>query len=39
MNDIYDNYWNPLQNFFLPCQKLLQKNRIGAKIVKKGLVA
>lgn len=35
MNDIYDNYWNPLQNYFLPCQKLREKIRVGAKIVKK----
>jgi len=35
MNDIYDNYWNPLQNYFLPCQKLKEKTRVGAKIVKK----
>ena len=35
MNDIYQNYWNPLHNFFLPSQKLLEKIRVGAKIVKK----
>lgn len=35
MNDIYQNYWNPLHNFFLPSQKLLEKVRVGAKIVKK----
>jgi hypothetical protein len=35
MNDIYENYWNPLHNFFLPSQKLLEKVRVGAKIVKK----
>jgi len=35
MNDIYDNYWNPLQNYFLPCQKLIEKIRVGAKIKKK----
>lgn len=34
MNDIYKNYWNPLQNFFLPTFKLKNKTRIGAKIKK-----
>lgn len=34
MNDIYVNYWNPLQNFFLPTFKLKEKIRIGAKIKK-----
>lgn len=35
MNDIYKNYWNPLQNFFLPTFKLKEKVRVGARIVKK----
>lgn len=35
MNDIYTNYWDPLQNFFLPTFKLKEKIRIGAKIQKK----
>ena len=35
MNDIYKNYWNPLQNFFVPTMKLVEKQRIGAKIKKK----
>jgi hypothetical protein len=35
MNEIYKNYWNPLQNFFLPTFKLKEKVRIGARIVKK----
>ena len=35
MNEIYDDYWNPLHNYFLPSQKLVQKTRVGAKIVKK----
>jgi hypothetical protein len=34
MNDIYKNYWNPLQNFFLPTFKLKEKIRIGARIKK-----
>lgn len=32
MNEIYENYWNPLQNYFLPTIKLIKKERIGAKI-------
>ena len=35
MNEIYKDYWNPLQNFFLPTFKLKEKIRIGAKIKKK----
>ena len=35
MNEIYREYWNPLHNFFLPSQKLIEKNRVGSKIVKK----
>lgn len=35
MNDIYENYWNPLHNFFLPSMKLREKSRDGAKIKKK----
>ena len=35
MNDIYKNYWNPLQNYFLPTFKLKEKIRVGAKIKKK----
>jgi hypothetical protein len=35
MNEIYENYWNPLHNFFLPSQKLVEKVRVGARIVKK----
>jgi len=35
MNEIYKNYWNPLQNFFLPTFKLKEKIRLGAKIIKK----
>lgn len=34
MNDIYENYWNPLQNFFIPTMKLQEKKRFGAKIKK-----
>jgi hypothetical protein len=35
MNEIYRDYWNPLQNFFIPTFKLESKTRIGARIVKK----
>jgi hypothetical protein len=35
MNEIYRDYWNPLQNFFIPTFKLESKIRIGARIVKK----
>jgi hypothetical protein len=34
MNEIYSEYWNPLQNFFIPSTKLLRKTRIGARIKK-----
>jgi len=34
MNEIYENYWNPLQNFFLPTMKLTFKERQGAKVKK-----
>lgn len=34
MNEIYSEYWNPLQNFFIPSTKLLEKTRIGARIKK-----
>lgn len=34
-NEIYQIYWNPLQNFFTPSMKLVSKERVGAKIVKK----
>jgi hypothetical protein len=35
MNDIYGNYWNPLQNYFLPTYKLKEKIRVGGMIRKK----
>lgn len=34
MNEIYVDYWCPLQNFFIPSMKLLRKTRIGARIKK-----
>lgn len=35
MNEIYTQYWNPLQNYFLPTFKLKEKIRIGSKTIKK----
>ncbi len=35
MNEIYQDYWNPLHNFFLPQMQLIEKERIGSKIKKK----
>ena len=34
MNEIYSEYWNPLQNYFIPSTKLLRKTRVGARIKK-----
>lgn len=34
INDIYQNYWLPLWNFFTPVMKLKSKTRIGGRIVK-----
>lgn len=34
MDDIYKNYWNPLQNYFIPVFKLYSKERIGGKVKK-----
>lgn len=34
MNEIYTECWNPLQNFFMPTQKLLRKTRLGSRIKK-----
>ncbi|MBI2518975.1 MAG: hypothetical protein HYV97_01100 [Bdellovibrio sp.] len=38
MNEIYRTFWNPLQNYFIPCLKIKAKHRIGGKI-KKNYVA
>ncbi len=35
MNEIYQAYWNPLQNFFTPVLKLSSKERIGGRVKKK----
>jgi len=34
MNDIYQNFWNPYNNFFCPALKLKEKIRIGGRIKK-----
>lgn len=35
MNEIYKEYWNPLQNFFIPSMKCIEKTRLGARMKKK----
>ncbi len=35
LNDLYKNEFNLLNNFFLPSVKLIAKERIGSKIIKK----
>jgi hypothetical protein len=35
MNHIYSEIWNPMNNYFLPSQKLIEKTRVGSKIVKR----
>jgi hypothetical protein len=35
LNDLYTSQWRLLLNFFLPSTKLLKKERVGSKIVKK----
>ncbi len=35
INDLYTKYWNPLNNFFSPSMKLISKERINSKYVKK----
>lgn len=35
MNGIYRNEWRDLQNLFLPQQKLISKERLGARIIRK----
>jgi len=34
INEIYQVYFNPLKNFFIPTQKLIKKERIGSKVKK-----
>lgn len=35
MNEVYEQYANPLQNFFIPSVRLAEKTRIGGRIQKK----
>jgi len=35
MNDLYENEWTYLFNFFLPSMKLVSKQRVGSQIIKK----
>ena len=35
MNDLYENQWTYLFNFFLPSMKLTSKQRVGSQIIKK----
>lgn len=35
LNEIYRNLWCPFLNFFMPTFKLLRKERLGSRIVKK----
>ena len=35
MNEIYELYWNPFNNFFIPSAKLIEKIRYGGRVVKK----
>jgi hypothetical protein len=35
MNDLYRNEWRLFHNFFLPSVKLIEKERIGSKHIKK----
>jgi hypothetical protein len=35
INRIYREIWEPLQNFFLPSMKLVEKKRIGARWKRK----
>jgi hypothetical protein len=32
INEIYREIWEPYNNFFMPCMKLIKKERIGSKI-------
>lgn len=35
MNSIYRSEWRKLQNFFMPQQKLVEKVRVGSRIIRK----
>jgi hypothetical protein len=32
VNDLYENAWLPLRNYFTPAMKLIEKTRIGSKV-------
>ena len=34
MDQIYKDYWNVLQNYFIPVFKLYSKERVGGKVKK-----
>lgn len=34
INKLYRDYWEPLNNYFMPSAKLVEKKRVGAKIKK-----
>lgn len=34
MNEIYDAYWCPLQNYFTPVMKIIAKERVGGRVKK-----
>ena len=35
VNDLYENTWLPLRNYFTPVMKLVEKHREGSKVTKK----
>ncbi len=35
LNDLYQSEWRFYLNLFIPSFKLIEKNRVGAKIIKK----
>jgi hypothetical protein len=34
INDLYENAWLPLRNFFTPVMKSIEKKRVGSKVLK-----
>ncbi len=34
VNDLYENAWLPLRNYFTPAMKLVEKTRVGSKVKK-----
>jgi hypothetical protein len=39
VNDLYENAWLPLRNYFTPAMKLVEKRRVGSRVRKKYDVA